>query len=115
MAKTTNEDLLAKINELVLTESRNNQDIKNNIAETKVVKDSVAALAIRVEEYYVNQDQFWPIKTAVYGLMGGILLTVLIAVLALVVVPRVASPNGQTPAPMHSLSIAPSPSVLPVE
>ncbi len=33
----------------------------------------------------VTQDQFWPVKTLVYGLVGIILTAVIVAVIALVI------------------------------
>jgi hypothetical protein len=86
------EELLDKINDLTVSEAVNQQDIKNIKEDTQEIKQSVSALAARVESYYVNNDVFYPVKTAVYGLMGGILITVLIAVLSLIIIPQIASP-----------------------
>jgi hypothetical protein len=83
-----NEELLEKINDLTVAETLNATDIKYIKEDTKDIKQSVAELSARMESYYVNLDMWWPVKTAVYGLMGGILLTVLVAVLGLVIIPQ---------------------------
>lgn len=82
------ENLLNKINELAIAESSNSLNIGNIQGDIKEVKESVENLTKKVEEYYVNNDRFWPVKTLVYGFAGGILLTVLFSILSLVLIPR---------------------------
>ena len=98
--KSDNDD---KLNELAVAKERNASNIQN-LKETverleerlDVITAQVASnkteinLAVK-EEFakYVLYVEFETVKTLVFGLVGGILLTVLIAVLALVVMPKV--------------------------
>lgn len=55
------------------------ENIDANISEIKgLIKLS--------DDKYVNQDQFWPIKTLVYGVVGLMLTGVVTALLALVLI-----------------------------
>ena len=91
-----NNEVLDKINDLTVAESNNSKDIGYIKSDTQDIKNSITVLSKRVEDFYVSQDQFYPVKTAVYGLMGGILITVLIAILSLVIIPQVLAPvNSQ--------------------
>ena len=69
-------------------------DQKTDIALIKQKLDGVETSIKKIEDYYVNHDQFFPVKLLVYGLAGGVLLTVLGAVLALVVMPGL-QPSAQ--------------------
>lgn len=104
--KDTNDELMDKINQLTTNDSLKAKDIEYIKKTQDDMKASIEKLNTTVEEYYVNQDQFAPVKFLVQGLAGGILLTVLIAVASLVIIPRAESTS-------HQLSISPAPSVLP--
>jgi hypothetical protein len=98
-------ELINKINELTMAENKNAMSIEYVTKDVKDVKDSVDALAKKVEDYYVNNDVFYPVKTLVYGFTGGILLTILFAVLSLILIPKITitpsvSPNA--PISIHS-------------
>lgn len=99
-----NDELLEKINDLTIAEAINSQDIKYIKDDTQDIKTSVAVLSKRVEDFYVNQDQFYPVKTMVYGLAGGVLITVLIAILSLIIIPQVMSPTNLQNQVSHSES-----------
>ena len=101
------DEIIEKLNELATSEALNSKDVEYIKEEVKDVKVSLNNLAQRVEEFYVNQDQFWPVKTMVYGLAGGILLTVLVAMMTLIIISHTGVVHG------NESTVAPS--VLPSE
>lgn len=50
-----------------------------------------------VKEEFVKYVEFEPIKTLVYGLVGGVLVTVLLAVMVLVIAPSVQQKEQNSP------------------
>ena len=93
------DQITEKLNDLVTNDALKSKDIEYIKDETKDIKNSLDLLAKRVEEFYVNQDQFWPVKTMVYGLAGGILLTVLVAMMTLVTITHTSSGTQILPSP----------------
>jgi hypothetical protein len=69
-----------------LTEERTHNDIYKKVDDvntallllTKDVKTSMEA-----QKNFVTKDQFWPVRTIVYGMVGVILVSVTGAILAL--------------------------------
>lgn len=64
--------------------------IHENIAEIKTMMDNVKSDLTKKDTdnstKYVNQDQFWPVKTLVYGVVGIMLTGIVTALLALVLI-----------------------------
>lgn len=94
--------------ELAVTENTNKtniENIKEDISKIEnKVDDLTKSLITQKEEIiagvkaeFVKYVEFEPVKTLVYGMVGGILLSVLVAVLALVIVPVVQGSSPLTP------------------
>lgn len=65
------------------------KDLVSRIDErSKAIKDSIEYLKkelVSLEDRFVTQDQFEPVKQIVYGLVGIVLVSIATAVVALVV------------------------------
>lgn len=56
--------------------------------DIRAMKKDIDDLKEAMETKYVTQDQFWPVKTIVYGGAGIVLVAVVVAIVALVVKER---------------------------
>lgn len=66
------------------TEDRNIQ-LAVIFERTKTIQEKVVNIEYKLEKDYVTQDQFDPIRRLVYGLVSLILVSVVVAILALVI------------------------------
>ena len=108
--KTTNDELMDKINTLVTNDALKSQDIQYIKKDAEDIKQAIGDLDKKVENFYVSQDSFYPVKLFAYGAASAILLTVVIAMCSLVIIPRTTSTEGQ---PQRAITAAPQPAVLP--
>jgi hypothetical protein len=60
-------------------------DLAVILSEINYIKSDVKDIKIKLENDYVTQDQFEPVKKIVYGLVSVILLAVIGAVVGLVI------------------------------
>ena len=90
--------LKTEINEHAISENTNQvniANIKEKIGDLEVKVDDFATklastktdIITGVKEEFVQYVVFEPVKTLVYGMVGGVLLAVLFAVLALIIIP----------------------------
>ena len=94
------DELKNELNDVALTENTNQTNIANIKEKIGALESKVGELTDKlstnkdeiikgVKEEFVKYVEFEPVKTLVYGLVGGVLLAVLFAVLALVIIPTV--------------------------
>lgn len=53
--------------------------------DLKYIKESVDAMSQRLDKNYVTLDQFAPVKSIVYGMVGLILSSIVVALIALII------------------------------
>lgn len=61
-------------------------DVAVILSKVEYIEADVKSVKGKLEEDYVTQDQFEPVKKVVYGLVSIILVAVVVALVALVVV-----------------------------
>ena len=67
---------------------RKDLDEMRGVLATKAQIDVLTASVAEIKEKMVSQDQFWPVKALMYGLVGLILSAVVTAVIAIVIIKR---------------------------
>ena len=102
------DEVIKDVQGLAIDSNTNTSNIDNIKEKLDKVEEKVDALAAKiatnkdeivaaVKAEFVKYVEFEPVKTLVFGLVGVVLITVLVAVLALVVVPSVQ--QGAHPSP----------------
>lgn len=61
-------------------------DVAVILSKVEYIEADVKSVKTKLEDDYVTQDQFEPVKKVVYGLVSIILVAVVVALVALVVV-----------------------------
>lgn len=61
-------------------------DVAVILSKVQYIESDVKSVKDKLENDYVTQDQFEPIKKVVYGLVSIILVSVIVALVALVII-----------------------------
>lgn len=84
MLKNKN-DLLEKIWALIQANSKELHKIGSHVAVLNQEMGDVKVDIKEIKDGYVKTEEFSPIKKIVYGIVGGVLMAVLAAILGLVI------------------------------
>ena len=97
-------DLEDDIHNLALKQNTTQHDVETIKDNIKKIEDKFNKLSSKLETdkneiiyaikaEFVRLTQFEPVRTLVYGMVGTILIVVLTSLMALIIIPKIKSPN----------------------